>query len=410
MRTNILIGLLITIGLVTSVVAADWPQHLGPQRNGVSNEPAIASDFPNGKPPVVWTRPVGSGWAAPVVANDRVLIFHRLGNQEILESLEVQTGKVVWEQRYRTKYVDQFGFDEGPRSTPAVVNGRIITFGANGDLVVRQEKTGEEIWKRSILEEYRGESGYFGYACSPLVVGDRLVLNIGGRNAGIVAWDVRTGKELWRATDHEASYSSPIVTRFHDQDTLVFVTREAVVGLDPESGKIRFERPFRARLRESANAATPLAIGNELFVSASYRVGALLMKIAPDFQLQEVWSGDEVLSNHYNTSVEQDGYLFGIHDRQESRAKLSCVNWKTGKLQWLQRDFGCASLIRVRDRLIAVNEDGDLIVLAADPMKYRELIRVPVLASPVRAGTAFSNGQLYARDKNRLIRVNLQAK
>ena len=147
--------------LIPQTRAADWPQWLGPTRDGISAGPAIVSKFPLKGVGIRWSRPVGVGWSAPVVASMKVYLFHRLGNDEILECLESDSGKLVWEHRSKTRYVDDFGFDEGPRATPTIADGRIFTLGANGDLTAVKQATGERIWQRALQKDYAADKGFF---------------------------------------------------------------------------------------------------------------------------------------------------------------------------------------------------------------------------------------------------------
>ena len=177
----------------------------------------------------------------------------------------------------------------------------MYTFGAEGQLSAIELATGRKVWNVDTRGRFRVPKGFFGAAGSPLVENGRVIANVGGRDegksAGIVAFDASTGAVLWTATDHEASYSSPVSARFGDQPTAVFFTRNGLVGLDPATGMIRFQKPWRSRSAASVNAATPLIVGDTIFVSATYGTGAAALRVQGN-QLIELWSGDEILSNH----------------------------------------------------------------------------------------------------------------
>jgi outer membrane protein assembly factor BamB len=222
-----------------------------------------------------------------------------------------------------------------------------------------------------------------------------------------VAFNASDGKELWKATDQEASYSSPVAATIDGVRHVFFFTRDGLVSLDPKEGTERFRLKFRSKIDASVNAATPVVVDDHLFLSASYGTGALLLKVHKD-KVDEVWKNDESLSNHYDTSIYHDGYLYGIDGRQEEGARLRCVEFKTGKVQWTKEGFGCASLIRVEGRLIALTEGGDLVLIEPTAKEYREKARASVLGSPCRAALALANGRLYARDGKTLICWNLR--
>jgi outer membrane protein assembly factor BamB len=288
-----------------------------------------------------------------------------------------------------------------------VAGNRVYTLGAEGRLHCLDLDTGRKVWDRSVNDDYRVRKGFFGVATSPLVEGDLLLLNVGGKGAGIVAFHKDTGKEVWRATDHEASYSSPVAATVQGTRHVFFFTREGIVSVDPRTGAVRFSKRWRARINASVNAATPVVVDDLVFYSACYNTGAILLRLGPDGP-HEVWKSDDVLSNHYGTSIHGAGYLYGFDGRQEERARLRCVELKTGQIAWTREDFGCGSLMWADGHLIVLSEDGDLVLLEATPTAYREKARAAVLGKPCRAQIALANGRLYARDSNRLICLNLK--
>jgi len=199
----------------------------------------------------VWKLDVGQGFSAPVVARGRVILFHRRGNQAIVEALDANTGKRIWSAGYPTDYRDDFGFDEGPRAAPAVAGERIFTFGAEGVLQALDFSTGKRVWSVDTRQQFGAPKGFFGAACSPLVDDGRVLMNIGGPNgAGIGAFDAATGKVLWTATNDEAGYSSPVVATFGGARHALFWTgrfggrrsgnRENPVPVPPALAQPRF--------------------------------------------------------------------------------------------------------------------------------------------------------------------------
>src|SRR5206468_4634192 len=197
----------------------------------------LARSGGGGGPKTVWRRTVGQGFAGPGVAGDRLIVFHRIGNEEIVEALDARTGDPRWRFAYATTYRDDFGFDEGPRAVPVVAQGRVYTFGAEGQLHALGLADGKRIWSVDTARRFGVRKGFFGAAGSPLVEDGRVIANIGGKNAGkgagIVAFNADTGAVLWTATDHEAGYSSPVGATFEGQRRAVFLTRNGLVGLDP---------------------------------------------------------------------------------------------------------------------------------------------------------------------------------
>lgn len=394
--------------LPVPLAAADWPQFLGPTRDGQSAETGLNWTWPKEGPPLVWKVDVGQGWAGPVVAGQRLILFHRVGNDEVVACLDPATGKEQWKFAYRTRYRDDFGFDEGPRATPLVAADRVFTLGANGDLHAIELATGKKFWERNLLADYQASKGFFGVACSPVLVDGKLLVNVGGRKAGIVAFDPATGKEVWKATDDPASYSSPVAAEVGGKTLAVFLTRDGLVALEPNTGKVRYTHPWRPRLNESVNAATPLIWKGDIFLSVSYGAGAVLLRPKGD-GLEEVWANDKSLSCQYNTPVRVGDYLYGAHGRVDARAvDLHCVEWKTGEVKWSQPRFGAVSLIAVDGGLLGLTEDGALVRFDASPDGYKERARAAILGSPTRAAPALADGRLFARDGSKLVCVKLK--
>jgi len=389
-----------------TLVAQDWPQWLGPRRDGTYTGP-LADGWSGGGPTRVWTRQVGTGFAGPVVVGDRVILFHRVGDREVVEAFAAGTGETVWRYAYPTTYRDDFGFDEGPRSVPVVMDGRVYTFGAQGQLHAVDLQTGAGIWSQDTQGRYGVPKGFFGAAGSPLVEDGRVIANVGGRRGGIVAFDTETGAELWTATTDEASYSSPVGATFGGQRHALFFTRSGLVGLDPVSGVVRFQKRWRSRLGSSVNAATPLVVGDLVFISASYGTGAALLRVDGTALVDE-WVGDDSLSNHYATAVVRDGVLYGYHGRQEYSPSLRAVDLRTGEVYWSEDRFGGGTLTLAGDRLVILRESGELTIAEASPDRFVPLARAQILPGTVRAYPALAGGWLYARDTDTLLAVDLR--
>jgi outer membrane protein assembly factor BamB len=394
-----------------SGAAPDWPQYLGPERNGVYSGPPLADAWPKSGPRKVWQKSVGEGFAGPVVVGDRVILFHRRGYDEVVEALDAGTGDGVWRFAYRTAYRDDFGFDEGPRAVPVVANGKIYTFGAEGQLHAIDAATGKGIWNVDTMRRFGVRKGFFGAAGSPLVEDGRVIANIGGmdgeKGAGIVAFNADTGAVLWTATDHQASYSSAVGATFGGKRHAVFFTRGGLVGLDPATGAILFQRPWRSRSASSVNAATPLVVGDVIFASATYETGALALRVNGS-ALTELWSSDDVMSNHYATSVHSGGYLYGYHGRQEFNPSFRAVDLNTGAVKWSVDKYRAGSVTLAGDKLLIARETGELVLAAASPEAFRPLARAQVLRGTLRALPAVDNGFVYLRNENTLVCLDLR--
>lgn len=387
--------------------ADDWPQFLGPGRNGVYSGNDLAGKWAAAGPPVVWKRDVGAGFASPVVAEGRLILFHRVGEKEVVEALDASTGAAIWRFDYPTQYRDDFGFDEGPRATPTVAGGRVYAFGAEGMLHCLDLASGKKVWGLDTRRQFQVAKGFFGAAGAPLVDGGRVLMNIGGAAAGLAAFDAATGKVLWTAPNQEASYSSPIAATIQGSGHALFFTRSGLVDVDPASGKVRYELSWRARMRASVNAATPLVVDDFVFVSASYGTGAVLLQVGAN-GWKKVWESDDALTNHYATSVYKDGFLYGYHGRQEEGQSLRCIEFKTGKVRWNVDGFGAGTVTLAGDRLLLMREGGELVLAAATPAAFRQIAAAKILPGVVRAYPAIANGRMYVRNEKTLVGVSLK--
>ena len=400
----------VAVALAATVVtqaANDWPQYLGPSRNGIYEGPALADTWGANGPKVVWRKQVGQGFAGPAVVGNRVILFHRVGNEEVVESLDAATGNSMWRYAYPTRYRDDFGFDEGPRAVPVVADGVIYTFGAEGQLHAVDLAKGTRLWSEDTMKRFGVPKGFFGAAGSPLVEGGRVIANVGGDKAGIVAFEAKTGKVLWSATDDDASYSSGVAATIGGRRLGVFLTRDSLVGLDPASGMVQFQRRWRARIAASVNAATPIIVGDEIFVSAQYGPGAGVLRVNGS-QLTDVWTSDDVLSNHYATSVFYNGYLYGFHGRQEFGPSFRAVEFQTGTVKWSQEQFRAGSVLLAGDRLLITREGGELVLASASPQAFKPIARAQILQGVVRPYPALADGLLYVRNENTLVCLDLR--
>ncbi len=385
----------------------DWPQFRGQSRDGVVPGQESLPAFPADGPRLVWERAVGSGFSAPAVAGERLLLFHRQGGLEVVEALQAVDGERIWEFAYETTYKDDFGFENGPRATPVIANGRVFTFGAAGVLHCLDLETGAKRWSVDTHAEFGVRKGFFGAASTPLVLDGRVIANIGGADgAGIVAFDAESGAKVWTATDHEASYSSPVAARIDGGLLAIFFTREGLVALEPDTGRVAYERRWRSRSRASVNAATAVVLGDIVFLSASYGTGAIAMRLRGG-QIEVLWSGEDVIDNHYSSCVRSGSTLFGFHGRQEYGQSFRAADLVSGEVLWSSDRLPAGSVLRVGDRLLLLLETGELLLAAASREKFEVLARAQILGRETRAFPAVANGLLFARDKDTLVCLRL---
>lgn len=390
-----------------ALLGADWPQFLGPDRNGVSVE-TLPATFPSDGPKTLWSMKLGSGWSGPVVVGGRVLIHHRLEDDEILEAVDATTGRSLWKCPHPTHYADDFGYDNGPRGTPCVAGDRVFTFGAEGRLSAVNVADGKTIWTRALGKELKAEKGFFGLACSPLIVSNLVIQQLGGAGgAGIVALRSRDGELAWKATSDEASYAAPVLQTLNGHTRIVVFNREGLVILEPAGGKIVLRHPWRPRTHASVNAATPLVWGTKVFLTTSYDTGAILLDVAKS-ELKIVWSSDDAISAHYASVVPLDGLVFGYHGRAEQGPVFRCIDLATGKVRWSETGSGGGSVLCAGATLVLLRDSGEVQLAPADGAAFKPTARFQILGTQTRAVPALSGGILFARDRVKLVAVRLE--
>lgn len=393
-------SVLLTALFASGALGGDWPQILGPTRSGVASKDEELVAWPESGPKSLWSRELGEGFAGPAVADKRVVIFHRVGEADRIEAWDAGTGRGLWRTDFPASYAGGINSDTGPRCVPLIDNGRVIVFGAGGQLHCVALSDGRKLWSRNAKEDFNSLDGYFGAGSSPIIVDGRLLVNVGGRDdAGLVALAPETGKTLWKATSERASYSSPIEIRTNEKPLCLFVTRLNAIAVVPGRGEVVFRSPF-GRTGPTVNAATPIVFDNHLFLTASYGIGAKLLRIDGS-RIVELWANDDSMSSQYNTPVFHDGFLYGIHGREDvGAADLRCVAAKTGKVQWSVDGFGVAHLIRAGGRFVALTVDGKIVLAEASPQEFKQLATAQMALDPgatTRALPAMSDGKLFAR-------------
>lgn len=440
-----LLALFLSFALTTC--AADWPQFLGPHSNGTSDETGLLDTWPTNGLPLVWEKKIGTGYGAPSIRGDLLVFHERIGDEEIIEALEATTGKSLWHYSYPSHFIDPYGYNNGPRSSPLLAETHCYTFGAEGKLVCLDLRTGKLIWQRDTAADWTVPPAFFGVGSSPIMENGLLIVMVGGQpNSGVVALDPASGKTIWESVgeknwqgqpmigwpgqrkvnwqtwEKQASYSTPVAATIHGQRHLLCLMRQGLVSLNPTNGAVNFSFWFRSPVSESVNAMQPVVVDDLILISgAYYKIGSVLLKVKPDGKsVEQVWRST-VLELHWNTPIYHDGYLYAFSGRNEPDAHFRCVEFKTGKLMW-DRDehwaphstptpdvYGRGSCLMADGKLIVVGEGGLLGLFKLDPKKLAEISRyqVPQLHYPCWAAPILSNRRLYLRSEDRLLCLSL---
>ncbi|HWG42352.1 MAG TPA: PQQ-binding-like beta-propeller repeat protein [Gemmataceae bacterium] len=399
---------------ISPVFAEDWPQWLGPRRDNSSKEKVAPW---KGKLKVLWRKPTGEGNSSPVVAAGRVYVHAKVKDKtaEEIVAFDAKSGEELWRTKYdRTEFKSLYG--NGPRATPAVVDGRLYAFGITGMLTCLETDKGKQVWQVDTLKQFKAKNLFFGMACSPLVAEDRVLVNVGGKGTSIVAFDRIKGEVAWKALDDPASYSSPI--GFGTDATkrqAVFLTGANVASLNPADGSVYWRFPLKDALLESST--TPIRAG-DLLLASSITYGSVGLRLETKEgkpAVKEAWKNKE-LTSYFSTPVAVGKeHIYIVTGKnplafKSAEATLHCVEAKTGKTLWTKAKIGKyhASLMRTGDdKLLLLTDGGELALLEPDPKGYRELARSKVSGPETWAHPALSDGRLYVRDMTELICLQL---
>lgn len=362
----------------------DWPQWRGPERNGVSLETGWKSE---GKDEPVWRAQVGLGHSCPSVVGERLYTvgFDTEMNLDVVLCLDAVTGEEIWARTYPGE-IRNSGHGGGTLTTPAVVGGRVYVSTREGELRCLDAESGEVVWMTDLAEENQTAPLDYGFGGSPLVLADKVVCNVGKT----VAVDIETGERLWATRDHMALYSTPTTFELDGERTIAVFTKEGLLLLDEATGEERRNFAWR-KGKVTVNAATPVVAGERIFISSSYNHGCALVDFS-SAEPEAVWES-KVMRTQLSGCVLVGDYLYGFDE-----SKLKCLDL-SGKEQWRKRGLGMGALMAADGRLLVASEKGDLVVVAADPEKYRELSRRRVFkGGPCWTNPVLAAGRVYLRN------------
>lgn len=431
---------LVALTLVAaSVRADDWPQWLGPQRDGIWRETGLLEKFPAGGPKVEWRMPVAAGYTGPAVADGRVFLLDRMlkegaklpGNsfnssalpgQERILCFDAQSGKQLWVHAYDCVY--QMIYPLGPRCTPSVDGGRVYSLGAMGNLICLEAETGKVVWQVDLLKQFGVKPPGAGFAAHPLIDGKKLICMVGGKDSAVVAFDKETGKEIWRALSApEAGYSPPFVAEAAGRRQLIAWDPAQLSGLDPETGEVLWSEKLAAQM--NMNVVMPRLAADRLFLSLFFQGSSLFKLTAGKPGVETLWKNKADkktgLKCMNGTPIIQDGHVYGVCGNGE----LRCLKLETGERVWetlkpvvasgRPTRHATAFLIPAGDRTFIFNEAGELILAKLSPAGYEEIDRAKVIEPTFAAGgrdvvwshPAFAGKRMFVRNDKELVCVNL---
>ena len=393
-----------------SVAQADdkgeWPQLLGPQRNGLSSETGLLDRWPDGGPKEIWRVPGGVGSSGLAISRGRVLTLVQRDGKQWLVALDAKSGDSIWKTPLSPAYSNAMG--NGPRATPTIAGDLVFVFTGEGILSAHSFEDGKPLWSHHVVKELSGKEVAYGMACSPLVVGEQVIIMAGASKGTLVAYDTKSGKQAWTAGSDPAGYSSPALLKVGGKSQVVAFTGSSVIGVDPAKGSVLWRYPFTTDF--DCNIATPLEVKGQVFLSSGENHGSVMLALKPNgnkFDVSEVWGSlgpKSVLRNEWQTSMLLDGYLYGMDNVGGAGpiTHLTCIDAATGERKWQQARFGKGNLIAADGKLLISTLAGELVVVRATPERFDEIGRATVLAG-TRQAPALSNGFLFMRDDKEIV-------
>jgi len=411
LRVKTLVGLVIIFLCCLSEAAAqaggNWPQWRGPNRDGISKETGLLKQWPDAGPPLAWKATgAGNGYSSFAISNGRLYTMGLRGDKEFIVAFDVATGKQVWATPHGTApFRNDRG--DGPRGTPTIEGNRLYALGGNGDLSALDTATGKVVWSMNVLAKFGGTQITWGISESPLIVGEKLLVNPGGPGASIVALNKKDGALIWKSQSDKAGYSSAIALDTAGTSQVIFFTSTRAVGLDLKDGRLLWE--YQKPSNRVANAATPIARANRIFISSDYGTGGGVVEIkanGKDMAAQEIYFTKD-MRNHHSSSVLIGDHLYGF-----SGSILTAMKFDTGEIAWKDRSVGKGSLVFADGLLYLFSENGVVGLAEATPTGYVEKGRFRIQQEnlPTWAHPAVAGGRLYLRDQDTIYAYDVKAK
>ncbi|HUU43091.1 MAG TPA: PQQ-binding-like beta-propeller repeat protein, partial [Planctomycetota bacterium] len=383
------VTILIVCMFAASVRADDWPQWLGPNRDGVSRE----TGWDATRLDVGWHREIGQGYSAVSVVGDRVYATGNVDGKDTVWCLDAADGHVVWKHDYVCRGGGA-GYP-GTRMQPLVEDGRVFTMSLKGELHCYEAVTGRPVWRVDAAGELGAKGGRHGFSCHPVKEGKRLFVELGARGGDVVALDAATGKVLWQSGRYDCGHSSPVLRTLGGKRQLIVWTAQALVGMNPDDGKELWTQP--TKVQYGCNIPTPVFSGESVFISSVYYDrGSTLVDLSHG-KLRTVWHS-KVLQGHCSPSIVYEDHLYGfdgwVDDKKPGKGVLKCVELRTGRERWSQKGFGTGSLMIADGKLIIQGDRGLLAVAEADPRGFKQISSAEVLSGRCWNMPVLANGRV----------------
>ena len=402
--------------------AADWPQYRGPNLNGLTAE-KIQKTWPESGPKQIWKTPLNAGFSSFVVAGDKAftLVSRSFDNvkNEVCVALDAATGREVWAAPLGYTKIDGGGDSgapenkggDGPRSTPTVDGNRVYVLSAGLKLFCLDAANGQPVWQKDLVKEHGARNIQWQNAASPVLEGNSIFVCAGGEGQSLLCFDKRTGAVVWKGESDKMTHATPVVATILGQRQVIFFTQAGLVSVAPNNGAVLWRHAFPYKV---STAAAPVVGGDIVYCSAGYGVGATavrLSKAGGTFTATELWRKENKLINHWSTAVYHDGHLYGLFGfKQWEEVPLKCVELATGEEKWSKSGYGQGGTILADGHIVALAENGDLVLVEATPKAYRETARTKAVTGKCWNNVAVAGGRIYARSTKEGVCLDVSAK
>jgi outer membrane protein assembly factor BamB len=370
--------------------AGDWPRWRGPDLNGISSETGWTAHWPAEGPRQIWKTTVGTGFSSLAVSKGRVYTMGNARDTEAVYCLDAETGRELWVQFYSCP-VDPNMYEGGPSATPTVDAGRVFTLSRRGDLFCFEAESGKIIWQKNIASETGAARPTWGFAGSPLVEGDLLILNVG--SAG-TALEKATGKLVWQSGKNPAGYSTPVPLDWEGERYVLLFGQQALTAVHARSGKALWSHPWKTP--HDINAADPIVAGDKVFLSSGYHRGGAVLKLTSAGP-RVLWENKD-MRNQFNPSVLIGNKLYGFDGNSGQGGALKCVDFESGVVHWAEPKISFGALMAAGQNLIVLSERGELLAGPASPAAFKPTSRAQVLGGRCWTTPVLANGRLYCRN------------
>ena len=393
-------------------VAGEWGTFRGPNHDGTAPAPKGVTDWTKAKFQQLWKHETPSGFSSFSVAGGKVytIVTREVegSNSEVLVCLDIKDGKEIWAKPLTIMAKYDGGGDsgtndnkggDGPRSTPAINDGKVYAIDANLGVFCFDAANGKEVWNHSVLKSNNGVTLKWHNAASPVIDGDILLMCGGGSGQAILGFDKKTGAIKWKGQDDKMTHATPIIADILGIHQAIFFTQKGLVGITPSTGKVIWRADFPYKV---STAASPVVWEDIVYCSAGYGVGAGAFKMTKDgsgLKATQIWRTEgDTLANHWSTPVVKDGYLYGMFSfKKYGEGPVACVDIRTGAIKWSQAGFGPGQVILADKTVIAISDKGEVVAIAANPESYTELKREKVVDGKVWSYPVLAYDHLFAR-------------